>query len=326
MKVLVTASSIFRPLPRDRPWHGIAAGAGLFGLAVMVRWSLNGLTEGFGPMLLLPAILLSGLLGGIKVGLGVAAVGFAVAWTWFFPPYGTFTLDLRDMVTVVAFYLTAALELYVIRALNLTINDLSVEKERSATMFRELQHRVANNLQFVVSVLHQERKKLDRGSAGALALETAQARLDLMIRVHRSLNSPQLVDLPIGSYLQDLGEDLVRASNTPDVHVTVTAVSVALDVERLMSLSMIVAEAVTNALKYAFRDRPDGNIAIDLSVAGTTCTLTVCDDGPGFPGVASKVNRRSLGRGILESLVSQLQGKLSLEGPPGATVRVVFPA
>src|SRR5437868_12696587 len=98
---------IFRRLQRDRPRWGIAAGVALLGLAAFVRWGLGGLTEGFGPMLLLPAILLAGLFGGIRVGLGVAVVCILVAWVWFFPPYGPFVLDSRSAVTVVTFILTA---------------------------------------------------------------------------------------------------------------------------------------------------------------------------------------------------------------------------
>lgn len=319
-------SGFLRPLRRDRPWWGVAAGVALFALALGTRWGFGDLTEGFGPMLLLPAILLAGLLGGIRVGLGVAVACFLVAWTWFFPPYGTFILDPRNGATVVTFILTAALQLYVVRVLRLAVNDLSIAKERSATMFRELQHRVANNLQVVAGVLRQERKKLDRGSDAARALEKAQERLDLMVRVHRSLNNPSIVDLPVRSYLQGLGDDLIKASNTPNVRLTVTAAPIALDVERLMSLSMIVAEAITNALKYAFQGRSNGTIAIDLSAEGRAYTLTVCDDGPGFPPASLKASRRnSLGRGILESLVSQLRGKLAFESGQGATVRVVFP-
>ena len=84
-----------------------------------------------------------------------------------------------------------------------------------------------------------------------------------MVNVHRSLNNPTIVDQIIGSYLQDMGEDLIRASNTPRVHLTVVAAPISLDLERLMPLSMIVTEAITNALKYAFRDRQEGNLAIE---------------------------------------------------------------
>jgi two-component sensor histidine kinase len=305
---------------------GIGVGAALFGLAVAVRWKLADLTEGFGPMLLLPAILLAGVLGGIRVGLVAAAACLLVAWVWFFPPYGTFVLDSQNETAVVSFLFTAAIELYVVRVLSLANDDLFMAKERSTTMFRELQHRVANNLQTVAAVLRQERKRLDRDNTAVQALEKAQERLDLMVRVHRSLNSPTIVDLPIESYLQNLGDDLIKASSTPGVRLTVTAASVQLDVERLMSLSMIVAEAVTNSLKYAFHDRSDGNITVSLAAEGQSYVLMICDDGPGFSQTSLGVKRNnSLGRGIVESLTAQLRGKLSFECGRGATVRVVFP-
>jgi len=317
--------SILRPLPRDRPWVGIAVGAGLFGIAAVARWNLGGLAEGFGPMLLLPSILLAGLFGGIRVGLGVTVVCFLVAWTWFFPPYGTFVLGPSQTVTIVAFVLTAVLELYVIRVLKSAMNELSLARERSATMFMELQHRVANNLQVVASLLHQERKNLDGESPGFRALSNAQQRLDLMIRVHRSLNSPSIVDLPLGVHLQNLAENLIQSRNTPNIHLTVNAPPVQLDVERLMSVSMIVAEAVTNALKHAFKDREGGKLAISVAVDGCGYDLAISDDGPGFPPGRITTQRGSLGLGILESLVRQLDGKLSFEAGPGATVRVIFP-
>jgi len=318
-------SSILRPLPRDRPWRGIAVGAVLFGVEAVARWHLGGLAEGFGPMLLLPSILLAGVLGGVLVGLGVTLVCFLAAWTWFFPPYGSFVLEPRHTATIVAFVLTAGLELYVIRVLKLAINELSLARERSATMFRELQHRVANNLQVLSSLFYQERKKLDREDPGFQALSNAQQRLDLMIHVHRSLNSPSIVDLPLGAHLQKLADNLIQSSNTPNIHLTVNAPPVQLDVERLMSVSMIVAEAVTNALKHAFNDREGGNLAISVRVDGRAYDLSISDDGPGFPPGRLTTQRSSLGLGILESLVQQLDGKLLFEPGPGATVRVIFP-
>ena len=64
-------SSAFRRLPRDRPALGLAAGGAFFILASMIRWLLGGISEGFGPMTFLPAILLSGLFGGIRIGIAV---------------------------------------------------------------------------------------------------------------------------------------------------------------------------------------------------------------------------------------------------------------
>jgi two-component sensor histidine kinase len=322
----VKIASVFRRLPRDRPWLGLAAGAAFFVLASVLRWLLGGLSEGFGPMTFLPAILLAGLFGGIRVGLGVAVVCALIAWTWFFPPYGTFVLAPSHVITMVIFILTAGLELYVIRTLNIAISDLSAARERSNTLFRELQHRVANNLQSVASLLRLRKRTLDADSAGARALDAAERRLDLMSRIHRRLNSPEALSLPMQRYLEELCLDLIKASDTPQIRLAVKASPlVVLDLESLMSVSLIVAELVTNSLKHAFRDRADGSIEIDFAATGQTYTLTVADDGCGLTETFGRT-RRGLGQGILQGLAAQLDGRISFEHGPGTTARVVFPA
>jgi two-component sensor histidine kinase len=316
---------IFRDLRRDRPWIGIAAGAVFFSIAGILRWSLGGLAEGFGPMMFLPAILLAGLFGGIRIGVAVSAICIFTAWTWFFPPYGTFVLNLRETIVLVMFVLTAALELFVIRILKIAMDDLFVARERSNTLFRELQHRVANNLQFVANLLLRERRSLERGSAGAIAFETARRRLDLMGRVHRRLHDPTAADLPLGQYIEDLCVDLIKASDTPNVQLTVKADSLRLNLESLMSVSMIVAEIITNSLKHAFQDRTEGSISIRLDARDGCCSLTIVDDGCGLPVEFERLKANGLGQGILESLSSQLGGRLSFENKRGTTVQLTFP-
>lgn len=314
----------FRKLPRDRPWLGLAAGGVFFALASALRWRLGAMSEGFGPMTFLPAILLAGLFGGIRIGLLMAAICILVAWVMFFPPYGTFILARPQIITMVIFILTAALELYVIRTLNLAINDLTVARERANTLFRELQHRVANNLQFVAALLTLRKKTLERGSPGARALEAARTRLEMMARVHRRLHAPSSVDQPVGPYLERLCLDLIQASDTPAVRLTVKAEPIILDVESLMSLSLIVAELVTNSLKHAFQGRADGSICIDFETGRGCYQLAISDDGPGRPNGFEHAESGSLGQGILQSLAKQLRGRICFENGRGATTRLVF--
>lgn len=319
------AIRVLRRLHRDRPWQGFAAGLFLFAVAGALRLFLGGLSEGFGPMILLPAVLLAGLLGGIQVGLTITTLCVLVGWVWFFPPYGTFTLVRRDMITMAIFIVTAGLVLYVIRMLELAIDDLAAARERSNTLFRELQHRVANNLQFVAALLYSSKKSLESDSAGARALEVARSRLDLMARVHRRLHDPSAVDLPVAGYLGELCADLIKASDKPGIHLTVEAPpTVEFDLETLMSVSLIVAELVTNSLKHAFRGRSEGSIAIQLNVNGLTYTLTVADDGCGLPATFGQFRSDGLGQGILQSLASQLGGRISFERGKGTIARLVF--
>jgi len=317
-------SSAFRKLPRDRPALGLAAGAAFFALASVLRWQLGGMSEGFGPMTFLPAILLAGLFGGIRIGIAVAIVCILVAWVMFFPPYGTFTLATPHIITMVIFVVTAVLELYVIRTLNVAIADLSEARERSNILFRELQHRVANNLQFVAAVLMRRRKLVKSDPVCAEALESAQTRLETMSRVHRRLHDPKSLDQPLQSYLEALCSDLIRASDTPDVRLTVDSPALVLSLNGLMSLSLIVAELVTNSLKHAFRDGAGGLIAISITGRPGAYTLSVADDGPGLPKDFGETTKHSLGQGILQSLAGQLHGRLLFESGPGTVAKLTF--
>ena len=280
---VIRISSAFRILPRDRPALGLATGAAFFVLASGLRWLLGGISEGFGPMTFLPAILLAGLFGGIRVGVVVAIVCTLVAWVMFFPPYGTFTLATPHIITMVIFVITAVIELWVIRTLNLAIDELSEARERSKVLFRELQHRVANNLQFVAAVLMRRRKLLKFDPACADALESAQSRLETMSRVHRRLHDPTSLDQPLRIYLEALCADLIKASDTPNLQLKVESPPLTLSLNALMSLSLIVAELVTNSLKHAFHNRSDGLIAVSVTGSRGVYALSVADDGPGLP-------------------------------------------
>lgn len=317
-------SAFFQRLPRDRPALGIAAGTAFFALASTVRWWLGELSEGFGPMALLPSILLAGLFGGIRVGLAFAALGALVGWVFFFPPYGTFILNAGQRTTMAVFMVTAAIELYVVRTLNIAIYELSEAREHSNTLFRELQHRVANNLQFVAALLNLRKKDLRADPSAVAALDAAHQRLDMMSRVHRRLHDPRSVDQPVGDYLKALCSDLIHASNTPGVVLSIRAEPVVLSLDRLMSMSLIIAELVTNSLKHAFADRFDGKISIDLRASNGTCTLTVADDGPGLPADFGRRRSGSLGQGILHSLAGQLHGDIRFSTGPGTVATLTF--
>lgn len=317
-------SSALRRQPQDRPWLGLAAGGAFFVLASLLRWLLGGVSEGFGPMTFLPAILLAGLFGGVQVAVLVMAVCTLVAWVMFFPPYGTFILATPHVITMVIFVVTAVLVLYIILSLNAAIAELSEARERSNVLFRELQHRVANNLQFVAAVLMRRRKMLRSDSACTEALKTAQARLETMSRVHRRLHDPESLDQPLQSYLESLCADLINASDTPTVRLTVESPSVPLSLNGLMSLSLIVAELVTNSLKHAFTDRNDGLIAVTVAGGKGAYTLSVADDGPGLPAGFGNTKSSSLGQGILQSLARQLHGTLVFDAGPGTMAKVIF--
>jgi two-component sensor histidine kinase len=97
-----------------------------------------------------------------------------------------------------------------------------------------------------------------------------------------------------------------------------------LSLNGLMSLSLIVAELVTNSLKHAFAGREDGLIAVSVAGGKGVYTLSVADDGPGLPADFGNGKGSSLGQGILQSLAQQLHGKLAFDSGPGTVAKVIF--
>jgi two-component sensor histidine kinase len=208
------------------------------------------------------------------------------------------------------------------------VDKLSRARDRSAALFQELQHRVANNLQFVAAMLRMKRKVLELDpSAGERLFESAQGRLDTMARIHRRLYSPESLELSIGEFLHGLCTDILTARGARNINCVVKADEVAFDLQRRVALGLLINELVTNAAKYAFIDREDGTISITLERStGNQLMLTVKDDGCGLPPGLDLMNGKSLGLRIMKGLADQLGGELYLiDQPIGAGVGVRFP-
>jgi two-component sensor histidine kinase len=313
---------------RLHPWHGLAAGLGIFAVALAMRFALDEALRELPFITLFPAILLAALVGGRRVGILVAVLSGVAAWQWFMPPGGGVYLPTPKGVTVLAlFIVSASIMLYVIDVLHRTIDELALENNRSAVMFQELQHRVANNMQFVSSLLRLQRKSIGSDpEAGGRALEAAQLRLDAMAHIHRQLYDPSMVDLPLGQYFQKLCTSVLDASGAKNVVCVVEVPPVQLDLRRMVTLSLLITEVITNSIKHAFDPEQQGTIAIRLDRAAERYVLTVQDDGRGLPAEFDAATSASLGVRIMQNLAQQLGGELTFQPGKGAAARIAFPA
>jgi two-component sensor histidine kinase len=275
---------------------------------------------------LFPAILIAALVGGMHAGILVAVLSGLTAWYWFVAPLGTFWLPWPDGYLVMMFFvITATIQLYVIRTLNLAVDQLSEERDRTATLFKELQHRVANNLQFVSSLLNWQRRTASSDPASsAKALDMAQNRLELMGRIHRRLYDPDAISMPLGHYFEGLCQEILEATGAKNIVCLVEVPPVTFDINRLMALSLLLNEAITNSVKHGFGGRERGTVSIRLDLeTANRYALTVKDDGV---GLADTTQLKGLGSNIMQGLAAQLRGEISFIAEGGMTTRVVFPA
>jgi serine/threonine-protein kinase RsbW/stage II sporulation protein AB (anti-sigma F factor) len=67
------------------------------------------------------------------------------------------------------------------------------------------------------------------------------------------------------------------------------------DPGRLSDVLLAVSEVVTNCVVHAYRDRPDGRVAIEARQQGDRLLLSVADDGT---GMAPRADSPGLGLGL----------------------------
>lgn len=320
-------------------WAGELVAVAAVGLATGLRVALDPvLPPGFPFLTFFPVVVLTTFFLGLRPGLVCAVLSGLAAWYFFIEPAETFLMEVPTALALAFYTGIVAVNIALIHLMQVAGARLSAERavtaelyEQQRTMFQELQHRVANNMQFVAALLAlQKRKIADDPKAAAAAIDEAQARLETIARIHRRLYDPSRIDQPVGLYLQELCADLLDATGARNIVCLVDVPPLRLDLARLTTLSLLVVEVVTNALKHAFTGSERGTITIrleplDENPQGSLAALTIADDGPGIPASFDPAASRSLGFRIVQGLAAQLDGQLTYANDGGTVVRLVFP-
>lgn len=192
-----------------------------------------------------------------------------------------------------------------------------------AVLVQEMQHRIANSLQIIASVLMQGVRKVGSDESRD-HLRDAHQRIMSVAAVQRQLTNSTLGDVELRGYFTDLcrsiGNSMIRDHDQLALAVTVDD-SVAAS-GKAVSLGLIVTELVINALKHAFPGDRDGQIAVDYRALGEGWILTVEDDGIGLP-LETGDARSGLGTGIIKALASQLGAVIErVDARPGLRVSI----
>lgn len=196
-----------------------------------------------------------------------------------------------------------------------------------AILLQEVQHRVANSLQIIASVLMQSARRVQSEEARG-HLHNAHHRVMSIAALQKQLSSSQGGNVELLTYLtqlcQSLGASMIADPERLSIQVTVDESTVEADIS--VSLGLIVTELVINALKHAFPDERAGLILIDYRSSGKDWTLTITDDGIGMV-VGSETPKAGLGTGIVEALVKNLEGKIQVsDADPGTVVTILHQA
>jgi two-component sensor histidine kinase len=186
---------------------------------------------------------------------------------------------------------------------------------RQLVLLREVNHRVANSLQLIASLVHMQAGAV-KDQAAQSALRDTQARISAIMQIHRRLYTSDNVEfVDMAEYLEGLVSELHQSlsSSHRNLPIRLTAESVTLGTDKAVALGVIVAELVTNACKYAYGEGEDGEIRIALThVSPGALRLVVEDDGRGFAeGVAP--TGTGLGQKVIGAMAQSLDAKMTFD-------------
>ena len=203
---------------------------------------------------------------------------------------------------------------------------LEAALERHEVLFKEMSHRVKNSLMIVSSLLHLQAS--DVGDSTLTAhLEEAAHRVSAVAKAHdRLIHSGDVDRMDLGKYLEAIGRDLDASVAHCVVHVEARD-GIDIPADRAISVAMIVNELITNAAKYAYRERTGGEIWVSLAEDGKDIlTISVRDRGDGLPDGFDLTKPRGLGMRIITSFVQQLKGTLQVRAlNPGTEFAITLP-
>lgn len=199
--------------------------------------------------------------------------------------------------------------------------------EGISTFYKEIHHRVKNNLQTVAGLLRMQIRRLDRMSAEQ-ALEDSINRILSIALVHETLAQGEIGMVDFGQMVSRIiSLQTAELPQPPRITLESAGPAIMLTSREATSLALVVNELMQNALQHSRRERDGGRVHVCVQQHNETIEVVISDDGPGLPEEFDVVRDANLGLTIVTTLVEdELKGKFTLRGSPGAVARVVFPA
>jgi two-component sensor histidine kinase len=197
--------------------------------------------------------------------------------------------------------------------------------DRQQLLVKEVDHRINNSLQLVITMLHLQAA----GTASADVrheLREASSRIAAIARAHQRLyGSAQIEMLDLGAYLSDICHDLCEA--VPDCEVFVSAVEgIQIATDTAIPIALIVNELMLNSAKYAYPGRSCQAWLTLTRPQEDTIIVSVRDEGVGLPPDFDITSGKRLGMRIVTALSQQIKADLQVQRrTPGAEFLLAIP-
>ncbi len=206
---------------------------------------------------------------------------------------------------------------------NEQLEHLLSEKE---WLVKEIHHRVKNNFHIVASLLEIQSSYLKNKEALS-AIKESQHRIHSMSIIHQKLyQSETLSTIYMPEYIYELVEYLRESyAIRENIGFSLQIENIELNHASAITLGLILNEAITNSIKYAFADTVEGKISITLShISDSQILLSISDNGKGLPAGFNSHVGASMGMELLQGLTDDIGGSFSIENNDGTQIKIIF--
>jgi two-component sensor histidine kinase/PAS domain-containing protein len=197
------------------------------------------------------------------------------------------------------------------------------EKE---TLLQEIHHRVKNNMQIVSSLLRLQSQHVKDTETQEI-FNACQNRINSMALIHTALyQSKNIASIDFKAYISRLMRQLILAYNQQDssLDYSVDVQDIHLEIDKAIPCGLIISELISNSLKHAFPSSKKGLISVNMQGQKGKYTLTIKDNGIGFPKGMDFRKTGTLGLQLVTDLTTQLAGTIDMNTNSGTEFIIKF--
>lgn len=191
-----------------------------------------------------------------------------------------------------------------------------LELEENEVLLKEIHHRVKNNLQIIASLLRLQAAEIDNEDLKNHFNE-AVSRIRSMSMIHEKMyQNEDKANVDVASYLESLAREISGLfCSDCQMKLKVNSEVNKMNINVLVSLSLIFNELVTNSIKHGFMDRGSGAIELDIQKGDKIVTMTYSDNGTW----KQPQGGITFGLDLIQTLTEQMDGSYKLSKEEGRT-------
>jgi PAS domain S-box-containing protein len=202
------------------------------------------------------------------------------------------------------------------------IQALLNEKE---LLLKETHHRIKNNMGIIKSILNLQAQKTEQLESREILKDAVSRVQSMMVLYDKLYRSEAYTKLNIKDFLPSLIHKVVALFHVDaPVKTEIEVEDIILDSKTLSTLGIILSECITNSMKYAFDSVNEPRITLKVYRNGDKTVMKYADNGSGYVQKKTQEEGRSFGLQLMDMLVQQLKGTVTVDGENGMKISLEF--